>query len=225
MNVRSRPDDVRCQRRQSPMPSSRRSRPPPAPKARVERSDIGVVAAAPRPERSRSKVCDARTSPLRSLSIRTNSSTSARSPPSTRDLEGADLDDDLIVDRQPLARLADAAELPERWKVSASRACTTFGSRSAHCAPLRYWMTPGAGLMTMFWPSSAFSADGSAIRIWRTLAAARHRSASAPTAHRCRAASGRRRAARSPASSDRQAQAATTATPGSQNLRPRDRLR
>ena len=57
------------------------------------------------------KIFAARTTPLRSLSRRTNSSTSARCAAIDPDLEGADLDDHLIVDRQPLARLADAAEL------------------------------------------------------------------------------------------------------------------
>ena len=65
----------------------------------------------------------------------------------------------------PSPGLPTPPKRPDRWNVSASRACTTFGRRSAHCAPFRYWMTPGAGVMTMFWPSSALSAEGSAIRI------------------------------------------------------------
>ena len=63
-------------------------------------------------------------------------------------------------------------------------------------------MTPGAGLMTMFWLSSALSAEGSAIRIWRAAVAVPRR-ATAPKARRCRAAAARRRQAAHPASDQR----------------------
>ena len=61
---------------------------------------------------------------------------------------------------RPSPGYADAAKAARALESLGKPRLHHLGSRSAHWAPFRNWMTPGDGSTTMFWPSIDFSAEG-----------------------------------------------------------------